>query len=199
MGNPSHRPSDSRTLKSTLRGRVSARVIARNMHVCRRCGELTGLFSDPEAEGTERLQKCSCRLESMGPGMRAKWPGYDFNTAVEICQCCAADIMVTGTLDSPFFCEACIPWIQSFNESVRETSIPMSRRATMDSGVGLLGAITRLQGFRRERVLEALERAFNPDQDVFALGFLEAQQEIARFATFTMLTELFRSRRSTRP
>jgi hypothetical protein len=48
-------------------------------------------------------------------------------------------------------------------------------------------------------VFEALERAFNPDQDVFALGFLEAQQEIARFATFTMLTELFRSRRSTRP
>ncbi|MBL8613636.1 MAG: hypothetical protein JNL38_40225 [Myxococcales bacterium] len=190
-GFPSEHPSRQRL-------RVPARIVASQMRVCRRCGGLTGPFTDPHDDRVERFQKCACRSDSLGPVGREPWPGYDFNTAVELCYCCAAEAIHSGSHTLPFFCEACLAWVQAFNESFPGGAIPTERKATLDpSGVGLLGAVTRLQGFRRERIVNFTREKFEGVLEISALKYLEAVKEVQRFEAFQALNALF-STKSTR-
>ncbi len=185
------------------------------MHVCRRCGELAGMFTDPRDDRVERQQKCACRLDSLRPSptasIRVGWPSYDFNTAVELCFCCCAEVLHTGSFQSPLFCAECQPWVQARNDASLGFIVPTNRLQTMDTDLesatrtveerlaseatrsALLGGMTRLKSRRRDVVAGVIEESFAQAFEVSVAEYLESQQEVSRFERFLSLSELFPS------
>jgi hypothetical protein len=136
--------------------RVPAIVIARAMRVCGTCGEIVGTFTDPYDQIT-RTQTCGC---TSADSSRHPWTGYDLNLAIELCYCCAADVVHSGTLSSPMFCETCLMWVEALNEGEGQVVIPEDRQALLDpSTVGLLGILARMKAYRKHRTLNLVERA----------------------------------------
>lgn len=86
--------------------------------VCGRChlvrGRVPGLFR----------QSCRCRPES---GKRI--PGYDFPRAAELCRCCGARLIRSGSRYSTWFCDPCLTLVRRFNEDARGYLIPTGRHS----------------------------------------------------------------------
>jgi hypothetical protein len=78
------------------------------------------------------LQLCRCR----GSKDQEKWPGFDFNEIAMLCQCCAGELVKSGSRWSGFFCEACHARVVGLNKTVGGTVIPVGRHTFM-SGVML--------------------------------------------------------------
>ena len=53
------------------------------LQVCGTCAGLFGLVHDHTAPASVREQSCACVRRPAGDA--ARWPGYDFNVAMELC------------------------------------------------------------------------------------------------------------------
>ena len=87
--------------------------------VCGQChlvsGEVPGLFR----------QSCRCHPESGWEPI----PGYDFPRAAELCRCCGARLVRSGSKYSTWFCDPCLPLVRRFNEDAESYVIPTGRHS----------------------------------------------------------------------
>jgi hypothetical protein len=73
-------------------------------------------------------QRCRCQVDVEPQG---RWPGFDFNTYLELCHCCAIEPLRSGSRWSPFFCSECRDRVVSFNRRHRRWVIPIGRHSMM--------------------------------------------------------------------
>jgi hypothetical protein len=107
------------------------------MEICRACLGLRG----PVADGL--TQRCACeRAEPL-------WPGYDYNRTIELCRCCGAKTVPSGSRWSLFFCETCHAAVLAHNR-VDDRVIPIGRHSLMMNG--RLPCSDELDRWHRERV-----------------------------------------------
>ena len=120
------------------------------MAVCGDCFEIYGhwRYKQEIAEGPNSIlwqfcdRECPTRSKKPGITMKAeseeKWPGFDFNTIVELCYCCGQDVLSSGSRWSVWFCEECKEKVINFNTKFQQTVIPIGRHSLM-AGYGLGG------------------------------------------------------------
>ncbi len=99
------------------------------LNMCRACLTLRGPFYD-DFNHRERVQLCGCDPD------QPPWNAYDYNCFAELCHCCAAEIVKSGTKWSPFFCDDCKTRVRAYNESIGFCAIPLGRHSIMN-GVAL--------------------------------------------------------------
>jgi hypothetical protein len=115
-----------------------ARKLAQHMQVCSTWAGLYGPFTDDWHESIViRHQKCGCQNRSREQ-TEPRWPRADFNTAVELCYSCAAEVILSGSRWSVFFCEDCRPRVFALNRSYGLAVIPYGRHSMMN-GFGITG------------------------------------------------------------
>jgi len=93
--------------------------------ICPRCFGVRGLLTIASARYEQR---CRC-MERVGTAER--WPGYDFNTYIELCRCCAIEPLKSGSRWSPFFCDECKERVINLNRQERRWVIPIGRHSMM--------------------------------------------------------------------
>ena len=120
------------------------------MSVCRDCFEIYGpwRYKQPTADrpNVTLWQFCDreCPTRTKKPGINLKddpeekWPGFDFNTIVELCYCCGQEALKSGSRWSVWFCEECEQKVVDFNTRFQQTIIPIGRHSLM-AGYGLGG------------------------------------------------------------
>jgi hypothetical protein len=59
------------------------------------------------------------------------WPGFDFDTYLELCRCCGIEPLKSGSRWSPFFCDACKERVIAFNRACGRWVIPIGRHSMM--------------------------------------------------------------------
>jgi hypothetical protein len=105
------------------------------------------------------------------------WPGRDFHDLIELCRCCAAELVASGLRWSPFLCRECQRLAQKFNSSLGVCAVPIGANSVMN-GVslslgqavdhlraaafierceGLFAGMDRLREWRRLAVRETLQ------------------------------------------
>ncbi len=113
------------------------------LNVCTGSGELFGLL--PSADGTRayeqrfRQHDCAWRSEPWHqPRAEMPQPPGDFPTALELCYCCASNVIPSGSKFSSFFCDACRTNIVRLRDAVGSAVIPLGRHSLMN-GIALHG------------------------------------------------------------
>jgi hypothetical protein len=98
--------------------------------VCRLCGAVHGeVFRHaPNADGHGMRQACDCVTT---PPMET-WPGYDFNQAVTLCRCCGRKLLMSGLRWSEWFCDGCLPPIETINRVCSNCVIPTGRHSLLE-------------------------------------------------------------------
>jgi len=125
---------------------------AARMELCRECLVLRGPFFDSH-NGCERVQRCGC--EAREP----LWNAFDYNCAVELCRCCAAQVIRSGSKWSVFFCDACKREVVAYNSAAGCTVIPIGRHSIMN-GVALNAQSAR-EGSARRTFAHGLSEVFD--------------------------------------
>ncbi|MDH7512837.1 MAG: hypothetical protein QHH14_07825 [Clostridiales bacterium] len=115
------------------------------MKVCLTCGEIFGDWRYEEEIGEifpkyvslSGHQKCTCKRDRE----EEKWPGFDFNEALTLCYGCGAELLISGSRWSVWFCESCKESVISFNSLLGSPLIPLGRHSIM-TGIELPAAST---------------------------------------------------------
>jgi hypothetical protein len=105
--------------------------VAAGVELCRECLGLRGPCLDTFSH-CERTQRCSCEPKE------PLWKAYDYNTAIELCRCCGAATVRSGSRWSPFFCDACKERVLAYNRVAGSAVIPIGRHSIMN-GISLSG------------------------------------------------------------
>ncbi len=128
--------------------------------ICTGCFRIRGC--DPE--GHRQLCQCEKPAEPEEP-----WPGYDFNTYVELCYCCGIEPLQSGQRFSMFFCDECNARVHDFHENLGHRTIPIGRHTLMN------GVLLNPDGPDAEADLSDVERfAANMNSLVNAIDRLSA-------------------------
>ena len=106
-----------------------------SMTICRECLELHGFWRPKRAMQTpgskfrvsDYSQECQC--EEASSNLNETWPGFDFKKAVELCYCCGAQPILTGSKSSPWFCSDCEAFVLGLNRKYRRFVIPFGRHS----------------------------------------------------------------------
>jgi hypothetical protein len=106
------------------------------MEICITCFELRGVYD-------AYRQHCRCYRDANPEKSETRWRTasgavYDFNTAVELCKCCAVALVTSGSRWSPFLCGECKPRVRALNSTFGRWLIPVGRHSMMHGQ--LLGA-----------------------------------------------------------
>jgi hypothetical protein len=104
------------------------------LELCCTCLQLRGPFYD-EFNRCDRVQPCAC------DPVQSLWNAYDYNKVAELCRCCAAECVRSGSRWSLFFCKGCNERVVAHNNRVGRCVIPIGRHSIMN-GVSLRGADT---------------------------------------------------------
>jgi hypothetical protein len=107
--------------------------LASRMVLCRACLVLRGPFYD-DFNRCERVQRCGCEPKE------DLWNAHDYNLHAELCSCCAASAVRSGSKWSLFFCERCKKQIVALNQSVGCALIPIGRHSIMNNFALTAGA-----------------------------------------------------------
>jgi tetratricopeptide (TPR) repeat protein len=89
------------------------------LRLCRTCFGLRGECGRPTP------QRCGCERV---PG-EARWPGADFNTSVELCRCCGAEPLNSGSRWSVWFCTTCKERVGMLNGHFGRCVVPIGRHS----------------------------------------------------------------------
>jgi hypothetical protein len=95
------------------------------LELCRTCLHLRGPFYD-EFNRCERVQPCSC------DPIQPPWNAFDYNECAELCRCCAAECVSSGSKWSLFFCEDCKMRVVAHNQGAGRCVIPIGRHSIMN-------------------------------------------------------------------
>ncbi len=186
-------------------------TLAAEMRVCRYCGEIAGPFVDPRDGRVERKQLCACSAAANGEDGALVWPRYDFNTVVEICFCCCAEVIRSGFYVSPIFCPECAPIVEKLN-ATGSVSIPFVRPVKprfappgdgaphrRSSVIPRTGPIRRLDCRRRKLVSDFISDRLARNEDPTVAAFLAARGAVSREDAANELADLFRGWQTDEP
>lgn len=126
------------------------------LKICGRCSALRGRWTD--RHGQIHTQGCECKCAgTRGVARRGRttWPGFDFNKIAELCYCCGAEVLRSGSRWSVWFCSDCKARVDAVHRRTGGTVIPIGRHSLM-AGVGLSGAAAK-QPDAIEALLDGLE------------------------------------------
>lgn len=82
------------------------------MSVCGDCGALVGQVRGRRHHPLTQRGSCPAHV---GPENEGRWDGFDFNLAVELCQCCGRIALWSGNRFSVWFCEPCLRRVGHLN------------------------------------------------------------------------------------
>jgi hypothetical protein len=134
------------------------------LSVCTTCTRLAG----PVGDGL--TQQCACSEVS------DRWPGHDFALAFELCHCCTATLITSGSRWSPFHCSPCATGIREHNLA-GGVFIPIGRHSLVNGTVrrgdapptgapvfaarlkGMVSALDLVAAHRTREVRQILETA----------------------------------------
>jgi hypothetical protein len=159
--------------------------LAARLCLCRKCLCFRGPFYD-DFNGCERVLPCGCDPK------QPLWKGYDYNDFAELCHCCAAAVVSSGSRWSPYFCDDCKPCVRAYNEEVGFCAIPLGRHSMMNgvalpataatkrpqvekfvTGLfGFIGRAERLGGYHVARVRRILGSLAEPPDAVPVQAYL---------------------------
>lgn len=105
---------------------MAVKSLVARMDMCRTCLVLRGPFFDAYNR-CERVQRCGC--EPREP----LWNGYDYNSAAELCRCCAWRVESAGSRWSPYFCRPCQLRVMAYNRAAGFAVIPIGRHSIMNN------------------------------------------------------------------
>lgn len=124
----------------------------RRMKICSVCLEIRGPWMCVKKPDTWRYQKCACERKpeavEEGETLLTSWQkgkvgwGFDFNTIVELCQCCGFELLESGSKFSVWFCSDCKERVRRLHELYQQYIIPIGRHSIMGS-FGLSGKALR--------------------------------------------------------
>lgn len=101
---------------------------ATEMVVCGTCGELRGPWrSKGGRRGRFRTQGCACLRGDAEP-----WPGFDYQTVMELCHVCGAEALPSGSRWSLYHCAACKWRVIALNRQSGRCAIPIGRHSIMN-------------------------------------------------------------------
>ena len=147
------------------------------MKVCGSCGVLKG-SEFPDAEDPQ-VHLCGCVPEGERQA-QARWGNHDFNKELELCYCCGAVEIRSGSKWATFFCGPCARRISRLNRSVGRCVIPIGRHSLMNRVIapepldevsviafadqlgGFFKSVTFIHDWSSIVVLENLERTGYP-------------------------------------
>lgn len=117
------------------------------------CGGSAGLFGPiaygddaPSREQRCRWSECPYRDEPWHqPQTSLPEPAGDFPTEVELCYCCVAELIPSGSRFSSFFCDDCRERVVALRDDAGRVIIPLGRHSMMN-GIGIEGGGTRDEG-----------------------------------------------------
>lgn len=72
------------------------------------------------------MQHCSCRRSD-----EPRWPRFDFNEHVHLCECCLQEALPSGSKFSIWFCDPCKDLVTALNDELRVWLIPTGRHSFM--------------------------------------------------------------------
>ena len=106
-----------------------------SFEICGRCCELRGPFDYTwKGEHFSLVQECRCERDGRPDGERPeRWIAFDFNRAAELCHCCGAELLRSGSRWSVWFCGECRPRAVEFNDRVGGAIVPIGRHSMMHS------------------------------------------------------------------
>lgn len=111
------------------------------MRICSSCFEIHGPWQDINLRVQGELewpyQGCACEQKLLMQDER-KWPGFDFNTVVELCKCCGAELLNSGSRWSVWFCDVCKQRVRILHGKYQRYIVPVGRHSMM-GGFGLSG------------------------------------------------------------
>jgi hypothetical protein len=110
------------------------------MVVCGDCGDVVGPF-----EHADRAVRLEDECFDLGPrstyvqrgrcpthtseGNESRWPRFDYNRLVELCNCCGAVPLRSGSKWSVWFCDACKQQVQLLNGRHGRCVVPIGRHS----------------------------------------------------------------------
>ena len=100
-----------------------------DMKVCGSCGNLKGSLSLDSEEPEVHLCDCVAQAERRA---QPRWGNKDFNADLELCYCCGAVEIRSGSKWCSFFCGPCHRRIGRLNRSVGRCVIPIGRHSLMN-------------------------------------------------------------------
>jgi hypothetical protein len=138
------------------------------------CGTCHELYEDAPQPGFATPQRCKCRRTD-----EPKWPRYDFNEHLHLCECCRLVGLRSGSRWSVWFCEECKTRVMNLNRLAGRCLIPIGRHSLM-AGVGLDGSeLARADDSRLE---ELISRFTDRSQSLFEamdhLSALDATRDV---------------------
>jgi hypothetical protein len=113
------------------------------------CATCQTPFELSPQRGFPTPQRCSCERRRAGD---PRWPGYDFNEHLHLCECCRMEPLPSGSRWSVWFCTACKDRVVELNTTVGRVVVPIGRHSLL-SGVGIEGRRYRRAGRRKRRAL----------------------------------------------
>jgi hypothetical protein len=102
---------------------------AERLVVCSACGRLRGpwRYAIDEFRDLWFVQSCGCdRTEE------PLWPRFDYNTAVELCWCCASEALPSGSRWSTFLCDECRHRALDLRRPDGRLVVPIGRHSLMN-------------------------------------------------------------------
>ncbi len=106
------------------------------LRVCAGCAEVLGVLT-----GDDRRPLYEQPARGKCDNALAAWhlresdlppPPGDFPAAVELCYCCAAELIPSGSRYSSFYCDACRALVKRVNESAGFVALPFGRHSLMN-------------------------------------------------------------------
>lgn len=107
------------------------------MVVCGDCGDVVGPFERPNPTNPRSalVQRGSCARHAAPPG-EPRWPGFDYNRRVELCNCCGTVPLRSGSRWSVWFCDACKQQVMLLNGRHGRCVVPIGRHS-IQAGLSL--------------------------------------------------------------
>jgi len=102
------------------------------LSICQWCYRLFGFWRYRSGGRAQAVweQLCSC---SRGPrSERPNWPGFDYNNVVELCKCCGAELLQSGSKWSVWFCDECKRNVTELNGTAGFALISIGRHSIMN-------------------------------------------------------------------
>lgn len=154
------------------------------MWICGTCADLNGILPPRFEDERGLVQRCRCRRDPDEP----RWPHYDFNEVVHLCECCRMKALRSGSKWSVWFCDECSGRVKALNDRLRVWLIPIGRHSFMVRRYDPPGHVM-LDG----SVLRTDEATRGAAIDHFARGLLGMANSIGRlgdWSTAALLEDL---------
>ena len=158
-----------------------------DVFLCPECFEIRGTW---RSHDESFRQRCRCEETTLSEPAEP-WFAFDFNKLVELCYCCGAELVQSGSQSSVWFCGECKQRVEILNAKHGQCVIPMGRFDCADQSE----IVARLNSWIHQIVQDNLRARDFSEADQVLLGkYLEAlaAQPVDKYVAFDRLCDHFR-------